>query len=41
MAIVPLFEAEIAPAQRRGSPVMKWQSFDALGILVNFLALRL
>lgn len=35
---VPIFAAEVAPAHIRGSLVMNWQLFDALGIFLGFTA---
>ncbi|KAM0712550.1 hypothetical protein Q7P37_011647 [Cladosporium fusiforme] len=35
---VPVFAAEIAPAHLRGSLVMNWQVFDALGIALGYTA---
>ncbi|CAK3840713.1 Arabinose-proton symporter [Lecanosticta acicola] len=37
-SVVPVFAAEVAPARMRGSIVMNWQLFDALGILLGFSA---
>lgn len=37
-AVVPVFAAEIAPAQFRGTIVMNWQLFDAFGIFLGFTA---
>ncbi|KAI7505077.1 MFS transporter [Hortaea werneckii] len=36
--MVPVFAAEVAPAHIRGSLVMNWQLFDALGIFLGFSA---
>ncbi|KAI7163594.1 hypothetical protein KC349_g1216 [Hortaea werneckii] len=36
--MVPVFAAEVAPARIRGSLVMNWQLFDALGICLGFSA---
>ena len=37
-SVVPVFAAEVAPPHIRGSLVMNWQLFDALGILLGFSA---
>ena len=37
-SVVPVFAAEVAPAHIRGSLVMNWQLFDALGIFLGFTA---
>lgn len=37
-SVVPVFAAEVAPAHIRGSLVMNWQLFDALGIFFGFTA---
>jgi len=37
-SIVPVFAAEVSPAHIRGSLVMNWQIFDALGIFLGFTA---
>lgn len=37
-SVVPVFAAEIAPPHIRGSLVMNWQLFDALGIMLGFSA---
>jgi len=36
--MVPVFAAEVSPAHIRGSLVMNWQLFDALGIFLGFTA---
>ncbi|GAM90064.1 hypothetical protein ANO11243_081040 [Dothideomycetidae sp. 11243] len=37
-SIVPIFAAEVAPAQIRGSLVMNWQLFVAFGLFLGFSA---
>ena len=37
-SVTPVFAAEVAPAHIRGSLVMNWQLFDALGIFFGFTA---
>lgn len=37
-SVVPVFAAEVSPAHIRGSLVMNWQLFDALGIFLGFTA---
>lgn len=37
-AVVPVYAAEIAPSHLRGSLIMNWQLFDALGIFLGFTA---
>nr|POF26310.1 myo-inositol transporter 2 [Quercus suber] len=37
-SVTPVFAAEIAPGHLRGSLVMNWQSFDAIGIFLGYTA---